>query len=115
MTLHPADSERIERYARTIANGGRCEHGREVRECLVCIQLEHAEKTSVAVRAAYGSGDWPPDQAPGANQDAGGIPAGPWDAEPARLSPMARRVADNKTAGRRLVEEVTYAGVRRGQ
>ena len=58
--LHPADAARVERTARTIANGGRCDHGRQRRECLICIELEHAERGSVTLRAAYAFGDFPP-------------------------------------------------------
>jgi hypothetical protein len=59
--LHPADQASAERIARAIGrDDSRCEHGLPPRSCLVCIGLTHAEKTSVAVRAAYAAGDWSP-------------------------------------------------------
>lgn len=64
-TLHPADEASAERIARAIGrDDSRCEHGRPPRSCLICIQLTHAEKTSVTVRAAYAAGDWPPARRP---------------------------------------------------
>ncbi len=44
--------------------------------------------------------------------DAAAIPVRPDPAPPIRLSPMARRVAANKAAARRLVDETSNAGAR---
>lgn len=74
--LHPADAA----HAARLAHAGReygvhyfsdvlltisppCEHGRPVAECLICIQLRHAEVSSVTIRAAHAFGDWPPAEA----------------------------------------------------
>jgi hypothetical protein len=64
--LHPADQVHAERLARVLAqlprNGGRedaaplCDHGRGIGDCRTCIELRHAEVTSVTLRSWFAWG-----------------------------------------------------------
>ena len=72
--LHPADQVHADRLSRafrrdvqTITADGIgeaivavCDHGRPLMACRPCVELRHAEASSVAVRAAYAFGLWPP-------------------------------------------------------
>lgn len=65
--LHPADLSHERRISRVLARlhaapayEPRCDHGRLAGECGNCLSLRHAEEHSIAVRAAYAFGDWPP-------------------------------------------------------
>lgn len=66
-SLHPADQEHADRLSRAIERINsqtsytpRCDHGRIPGECGNCLGLRHAEQNSIAVRVAYGLGEWPP-------------------------------------------------------
>lgn len=89
--LHPADQAGRDRHHRAMNGPGgtmapRCDHGRRIGECATCIQLTHAEQGSVAVRAAYAFGDWPPCADPGCRRPGPHVHHGAGD-EPATEAP----------------------------
>lgn len=68
---HPADQARVDRIARAerrmflTDSPPMCDHGRFIGYCRTCIELTHAELGSVAVRAFYAFGVWPPRRSDG--------------------------------------------------
>ncbi len=104
-TFHPADQARVDRIARAGIRGHRngsgfiCDHGRRPNECRTCLELEHAERNSIAVRAAYAFGDWEPCADPACPRREPHVRHGLGDEPPAEAPAVARRPFTGRAYG----------------
>lgn len=105
--LHPADQVRSDRIARAgirgyEAGGGFiCDHGQRPNECRTCLELEHAERNSLEVRANYAFGDWPPCADPGCQRPGPHVHHGAGDEPAAEAPPLVRRRFSGRSYGLR--------------